>query len=152
LISADGTTTGINVTLQYPGESIAEVPATAASARDIRDQLLAKYPDITIAISGIAMLNNAFAEASQQDMGTLIPLMYLIIIVVLALSLRSLAASMVEPLVITLSIVAAMGFAGFSRIGLTPISFTAPTIIMTLAISDSIHILVSIISSMREGK
>ena len=44
-----------------------------------------------------------------------------------------------------------MGFGGFFKIGLTPPSAQAPTIIMTLAIADSIHILVSMLREMRKG-
>jgi len=44
-----------------------------------------------------------------------------------------------------------MGFAGWAKIGLTPPSAQAPTIIMTLAIADSIHILVTMLREMRKG-
>ena len=44
-----------------------------------------------------------------------------------------------------------MGFAGYVGIKLTPVSITAPTIVLTLAIADSIHILVTQLGLMREG-
>lgn len=46
---------------------------------------------------------------------------------------------------------AAMGFAGYIGIKLTPISITAPTIVLTLATADSIHILVTQLGLMRDG-
>ena len=45
-----------------------------------------------------------------------------------------------------------MGTAGWSGISLTPISANAPTIILTLAVADSIHILVTLFYEMRHGK
>lgn len=44
-----------------------------------------------------------------------------------------------------------MGLAGFAGVGLTPPSAQAPTIIMTLAIADSIHILVTMLKEMQSG-
>ena len=152
LISADAQTTGVNVTIQYPEQSITEVPETAEYARQIRAELLADYPELTIAISGIAMLNNAFAEASTTDMATLVPTMYLVLLVIMILTLRSISASLATLIVIVFASLVAMGFAGYARIAMTPISFVAPTIIMTLAIADSIHVLVSMLTAMREGQ
>jgi len=50
------------------------------------------------------------------------------------------------------SILTGMGLAGWSGILLTPISANAPTIILTLAVADSIHILVTLLYEMRLGK
>ena len=50
------------------------------------------------------------------------------------------------------SILTGMGLAGWSGILLTPISANAPTIILTLAVADSIHILVTLFYEMRHGK
>jgi predicted RND superfamily exporter protein len=53
--------------------------------------------------------------------------------------------------VIMASSLTAMGLAGHFHIMLAPISVTAPIVIMTLAVADSIHILVSMLTSMRDG-
>ena len=53
LISADADTTGINVTLQYPEESLLEVPQAVGVARKIVADLKAEYPELTIALSGV---------------------------------------------------------------------------------------------------
>jgi len=50
-----------------------------------------------------------------------------------------------------LSTMVGMGWAGSVGISLTPISGSAPIIILTLAIADSIHILLSLRTAMREG-
>ncbi len=152
LISPDADTTGINITIQYPEKSIKEVPESVAYVRGLVAQLEKNYPDLTIVLSGVSMLNNAFGEAGQMDVMTLIPLMYLILIVMLAITLRSIGATFVTVLVIGISTLTAMGLAGHFGIKLTPVSITAPTIILTLAIADSIHILVTMLGLMHEGK
>ena len=151
LISKNAATTGINVILQYPEKDLAEVPAAAAYARQIVSGIERDYPDIRIALSGTSMMNNAFAEAAIKDMATLMPLMYLVLLLVALLSLRSAGATLATLVVIILSTMVAIGCAGMMGILLTPVSLMAPTIVLTLAIADSIHILISMRELMRSG-
>ena len=151
LITADGRVTAINVVLQYPEESLTEVPEAVTFARDLRDQLAMEYPGIQFSLTGVSMLNNAFAETGTADLGTLVPLMFAIILVLTLLIMRSVAATVATVTVILLSTMVAMGAAGFVGMPLTPISGSAPIIILTLAIADSIHILTSLRTAMREG-
>ena len=76
LIAPDARTTGINVTLQYPEQSLTEVPKAVGFARGLAEEVRAEYPELHVALSGISMLNNAFAESGQTDAMTLIPIMY----------------------------------------------------------------------------
>lgn len=151
LIARDVEATGVNVTLQYAEKSITEVPEAVGKAREIVADIQGKYPDLKIALTGVSMLNNAFAEAGMQDAGSLTPIMYLILIVIMVLTLRSLSATIATFFVIGFSFILALGLAGYAGILLTPISVMAPTVILTLAIADSIHILISMKSSMRDG-
>lgn len=151
LISPSAQTTGINITLRYPGKSLAEVPQAVAYVRAQIAELNTQHPDLTFALSGISMLNNAFSEAGQQDAETLTPIMYLLLLVLIYISLRSFSGTLGTLLVIAFSTVAAMGIAGHIGIQLTPISITAPTIILTLAIADSIHLLLSFKAARREN-
>ncbi|VAW75232.1 Probable integral membrane protein [hydrothermal vent metagenome] len=151
LIAPDAHSTGVNVTLQYPEQSLTEVPSAVSVARSIVDDIEARYPDIHVALTGISMLNNAFSESGQADAMTLIPFMYLALLVTMALVLRSFWGTLATLLVIAFSTVTAMGVAGYLGYTLDPISLTAPTIILTLAVADSVHLLVSMLSLLREG-
>lgn len=151
LISPTAHVTGVNVTFQFPGEALDEQPISVAKARDIASTIEQKYPGIKVHITGFTMMNNAFFEGSMTDMSTLVPLMYLIMIVLMVIALRSFTATIGTFFVITFSIVVGMGVAGWFGVLLTPPSMSAPTIIMTLAIADSIHILVTLLAEMRKG-
>ncbi len=152
LLARDVGATGINVTLQYPEKSEAEVPEAVAVAREISAKIERKFPDITVAISGVSMLNNAFAEAGVQDSMTLIPSMYLVLLVAMVLALRSMSGTVTTLLVILFSTVIAVGIAGHMGIRLDPISVLATIVIMTLAVADSIHILVTMLTRMGQGR
>ncbi|MDX8410438.1 MAG: MMPL family transporter, partial [Mariprofundaceae bacterium] len=152
LISPPAHVTGVNITINLPGESPAEVPEVVAFVRGMADDIRGKYPDIDIYLSGIVMMNNSFTEASQGDMTTLVPAMYGVIILVMAVLLRSVPGTIATVLVIGFSVLTAMGLTGWAGVQLTPPSASAPTIILTLAVAHSIHILISLFREMRAGK
>ncbi len=150
LIDRDSTVSGVNVTFQMPEKSLDEIPQAVASARALKADIEAKY-DVEVRLAGFVMLSNAFFEASMSDMATLVPLMYLIILLITFVMVRSVSATASTFLIILFSIMTGMGLAGYAGIQLTPPSIASMTIIMTLAVADSIHILMTIMSGMRSG-
>ncbi|MDA7737041.1 MMPL family transporter [Porticoccus sp.] len=151
LVTTNSAVTAINVVLQYPDLNLLEVPEAVRAARDLRQLMEVDFPDIKIHLTGVSMLNNAFSEVGLLDAGTLTPIMFIVILLISWLILRFFAGTVVIFLVVTLSTVVGMGAAGFFGIKLTPISMSASTVILTLAVADSIHILVSFKTLMREG-
>jgi predicted RND superfamily exporter protein len=152
LIAADSRATGINVTLQLPLKTPNEVPEAVAVAREIAAGIEAKYPNISMRISGLAMMDNAFVEASINDITTLVPLMCAMIAVVMLVFLRSFAGTLAAFSVIALSCIAAMGLSGWIGIHISPPSASAPVIILTLAVADSIHFLTIVFREMHHGR
>jgi len=152
LINNNTDITAINITVNLPEKSVQEVPEVAGFIYRMVDEYRAKYPDIDFRLTGIVFMNNAFGESSRRDMKTLVPIMYLLIIVVMAVVLRSFWGTLAVVLVIAFSSMTAMGLAGWLGILLTPISANAPNIILTLAIADSIHVLITLFHEMRAGR
>jgi predicted RND superfamily exporter protein len=151
MIAEDVETTAVNAVFQFPEKELTEVPEAVAKAREIVTQMQQKYPDLTIVLSGASMLNMAFMEAGMADMQTLTPIMYLVLLIIMVVAIRSFSGVVATLVVVLFSMFSAMGLAGYGGIQLTPVSVMAPTIILTLAIADSIHILISMITSMRQG-
>ena len=151
LISKDGSVTAVNITVKLPGEEITEGADVIAFVRDQIAKFEEKYPGINTYESGMIMMSGAFFESSQKDLSTLIPLMFLVIILTILLLTRNISATFSTVVVIFLSIIAAMGMAGWLGIRLTPPSASAPTIITTLAVADSIHVLITMLQNMRRG-
>jgi uncharacterized protein len=150
-ISPDGTTTNVNVTLTLPQKDVSEIPTAMAYARDLADKFRAMHPGARVALTGLVALNSAFFEASMQDLSTLVPAMYGVLLLMMVIFLRSVSGTFATLLVIGLSAATAMGLAGWFGVRLTPPSSVAPTVILTIAIADSIHILVSMFKAMRHG-
>jgi len=152
LISGKGHVTGINVTIQLPDDTTGkEVPEVTAFSRDLVKQVTAENPDLDVYLTGMAIMNNSFPEVSIHDQQTLVPMVFGIIVLTLVLLLRSFVATIGTFLIITFSILTAMGLAGWAGIPLTPPSASSPTIIMTLAVADCVHILVTFLHAMQGG-
>ncbi len=153
LISPRAHVTGVNVTVELPGiDATKENPETVNYVRELRAEFKQTYPDIDIRLSGITMMNQAFPEASQYDMSTLFPLMMVLFMVVLYFWVRGFSGTVTAFIIIVFSIVGAMGMAGWLGIALTPPSFSAIMIIPTMAIADSVHVLMSYLLMMQKGE
>jgi predicted RND superfamily exporter protein len=152
LISPAADVTGVNVTLQLDNKDPQELLAPVAKARELAADIETKYPNIDVRLTGVSMLNNAFMEVGMGDMKKLIPIMYGVLILAMVVLLRSTSGTVATFLVIGFSAAAALGIAGWSRVLLEPVSGLAPTMILTMAVADSIHILVSFFNEMRAGR
>jgi len=152
LISKQSHVTIITTTVQLPAiDPTKEVPEVVSFVRDLKAKYKAKYPDVDIYLSGIVMMNNSFAESSLNDGKNLVPLMFLAIIVMMVLMLKTISGTIATVLVIAGSIAGAMGLAGWAGFYLTGPSASTPTMVMTLAVADCIHILTSQFYEMRRG-
>ena len=152
VISPEGHVTGVNVTIQLPGlDNTKEVPAVAAFAYALADEVRAAHPEIDVHLTGMSIMNNAFPTASKKDMASLVPLMFGVVIVSLGLLLRAVAGTGVTVVVIFMSIAGGMGMAGWLGIPLSPPAASAPTIILTLAVADCVHLLTTFYYNLRHG-
>lgn len=153
LISKNGQATGINVTVQMPRlDEASETPEVANFARKMADEIHASYPDIKIYMTGMVMFNNSFSESSKNDMGFIVPISFGVMLFLIALLVGGFFGTFVTLLVILFSILSAMGLGTYLGMPLSPPSASAPTIILTVAIANCVHILVTFIHDMRLGK
>jgi len=152
LISPTGDVTGVNVTIQLPGiDKTKEVPETVAFVRKLADKTRAANPNIEIRLSGMTMMNNAFAESSQADMKSLVLLSFVLMLITLALLIRGLTGTLGTFFVILFSIMTAMGIGMYIGFPITPPSASTPSIVLTVAIANAVHILVTFLHAMRDG-
>ncbi|MGR9012257.1 MAG: efflux RND transporter permease subunit [Gammaproteobacteria bacterium] len=151
LISKKGHVTGVTVTLQLPGVNPTESVEVATIARNMVTAIEANNPNIRVYLTGMAMMNNAFVESALNDNLTLMPIMYGIVIFLLLLCLYSFTGVITVVLLIVFSVASAMGTAGWIGIFLTSSSAISPTIILTMAVADCVHLLVTFLHNMRLG-
>ncbi|MGI9547850.1 MAG: efflux RND transporter permease subunit, partial [Flavobacteriaceae bacterium] len=149
LINEQGSVTAVNITVRLPGEdSATEIPEVTDFTRQMVEDFKTANPDFEVYTTGLVPLNTAFFEASQRDLA-LIGIMLLIVVFVTLILTRNGFATISTLMVVLLSIMSAVGFVGLSGIKLTPPSSVFPTMILTLAVADSIHILVTMLQKVR---
>ncbi|HDY7578665.1 TPA: MMPL family transporter [Vibrio vulnificus] len=152
LVSEKGDVAVINITMQMPGvDETAEVNEVVAYVEQMLSHYRAEYPDVTIYKAGIIAMNHSFAMAAQNDSATLVPTMLLVILVFLTLMLRSFLSVLATLVVIIGAIVATLGIVGWAGMFLHVASVNVPTLIMTLAVADCVHVIASMRHFMRQG-
>lgn len=150
LVNKEGSVAAINVTVRLPGiDSSKEIPEITGVNRAMIATFEEKHPQFDVYVSGNVPLNTAFFESSQNDLA-LIGIMFLIVIAVTLLLTRNIFATLATLAVVMFSIMSAVGFIGLSGIKLTAPSSVFPTMILTLAVADSIHILVTLLQKFRK--
>lgn len=161
LVSEKADVTAINVLLNLPWiNPSTETPEITDYSRALADSISKKYDHANIHIVGQVPTDNAFAEASIYDLTHLLPLAFLIAVLCIATYmyvasgslLTSFSGTFVTLVVIIASILFAQGLAAWAGLDITTASAAAPTMVLTLAVADSIHILASFFQQMQSGK
>ncbi len=152
IISKAADVTNVSITVQLPGKNpVKELPTVVKKVRALKAEFEAANPDVDVYLAGMVMMNTSFAESSIHDSSTLVPLMFLVVIVTIGLLLKTITGTISTVLIIILSIASTMGLAGWLGFYLTGPSSSAPTMILTLAVADCIHILSTMFYEMRRG-
>ncbi len=99
LVPADGAATGVNVTVQLPGlDTASKVSEVADAARALAAGVRAAHPHLRVEITGVVMMNDAFPRQAKRDVRTLVPAMFVTVVVVLGLLLRAVSGTVVQRL------------------------------------------------------
>ena len=151
LLDKKGSVTALNITVTLPGEELTENAEVAKFVRQMIVDWNKEYPQFKPYLTGNVIFNASFDENFENDMMTLTPLMFLVIIFFLLITTRNLWATLITFLIVLLSMFAGLGLAGWLGITLSGPVFSAPNMIMTLAIANSIHIVSMILQHLRKG-
>lgn len=152
LVSEKGDVTVVNITVQLPEmDKTAEVEEVVSSINAMIDRYQRAYPDVTFHKAGIIAMNHAFMTAAQDDSSTLVPTMLVVILVFLTIMLRSILSVIATLIVIIGSVMATMGISGWAGMYLSTATVNVPTLIMTLAVADCVHVIATMRQSMKKG-
>ncbi|MBV1881294.1 MAG: MMPL family transporter [Pseudomonadales bacterium] len=151
LISKNGKVSNLMITVNLPGQELSETEDIALAVRALAEKYRLQDPSLEIYITGMVMGNYATVEITKADAVSLIPFMGLIIVLSLALLLRSIGGTIATVVVIALTVISAVGLLGWAGSSFSGPSSCAPVVILTIAVADCVHILVSFFFSLRDG-
>lgn len=145
LISADGSVAAISLIFEFNGADALDQSIrddTAHFVFNLLEDYRAQYPELGFHETG-SFFADYYSDHFLQEINThLLPLMLLLMMVLLALLLRSITDLLAASFVVVGSGIITMGVFGWSNMVLEAVAAMGPIVIMTLAVADSVHVIV----------
>ncbi len=94
-------------------------------------------------LTGSALVSHTFKELTQSDMETMVPVLLGAIVLFLLLSFRNKSGLILPFIVIALSVIGTLGFAGWIGIRFNNLTAIVPHILIAISVADAVHILVT---------
>jgi len=151
LISPDGHVAGIALSVVLPENDPSAIPTVDEFSREMAEQWESRWPSLEVRITGGILADMTFAEAADQDLRSLVPLMGLIIVVALAIGLRSIRATVVVMAVVVSAAIAGLGTAMWLGSEINAATAVSPVAIMVLTLASAVHLLIAWIRAGSEG-
>ncbi|MGL1901721.1 MAG: MMPL family transporter [Fibrobacterales bacterium] len=153
MISKKGDITQISLTAIVPPAFPDGFEAIRAGVENLIQEHGAPNNDLEIMLGGTVMLNSTFFEFAMGDFKTMTPLMFLFIIGLLFLTLRS-GWGTILPLIVLVSsfLFPILLFVGALNFSLTNLTMNTIQILTAVAIADSVHVLSVFYKELRKGE
>ena len=151
LVSHDRRVAGLVINFALPENPDAAVIEITDYLDALLDEARTSHPDTAYYLTGDVVMNRAFAEATQGDLETLAPIVFLIIVVTAAVMLRSVLGTLTLVVVLVFVINTTMGFAGWTGTVFNPANSGVPIIVMTVAVAHSVHMVTATLAGMIRG-
>ena len=151
LVSHDGRVAGLVINFALPENPDAAVVEITGYLDALLEEARTSHPDVAYYLTGDVVMNRAFAEATQDDLETLAPIVFLIIVVTATVLLRSVLGTLALVVVLVFVINTTMGFAGWIGTVFNPANSGVPIIVMTVAVAHSVHIVTAALAGMSRG-
>ncbi len=140
ILSPDGHVAGVSVTVTLD-EQNREAPRITSAARSMAEEFEQRYPDIEFMLTGTVVFSQATEEATEQALSTILPLAFVVMLICLLLILRHVLFTGLVVMVVSFSILIALGLSVWLGMEFSPVVGMAPSMILTLAVADCIHML-----------
>ena len=154
LVSETADVAAINITFDFGGQDVlsqVERDAVAAQVLKLLKQYRVEYPDIDFRASG-GFFVDYYADVYLAKVSELLtPMMVLVMVVLLAILLRSFSGVFMAVVVVIFSGTITMGIFGWAEMLLEAVAILSPIVVMTLAVADSVHVIVGAQSALGQG-
>lgn len=151
LVKDGSPVTGVNVTIAVPKDVPRASIGITAAAEKLMADAAERFPEVTLRLTGVVPLNNAFLVAALKDVSLLVPAMLLIIVITMALLLKSFTLMLAVTIVVVFSSLSTVGILSWCNYEVAGPVTMLPLIVLILAVADCIHILTTIQRLMSKG-
>ena len=151
LVAHDGRVAGLVINFALPENPDAAVVEITDHLDALVVEARASHPDLAYYLTGDVVMTRAFAEATQDDLETLAPIVFLIIGVATAVLLRSILGTLALVVTVAFVINITLGFAGWIGTVFNPANSGVPIIVMTVVVAHSVHVVTATLAGMSRG-
>ena len=151
LVAHDGRVAGLAISFALPENPDAAVVEITDHLDGLLDEARASHPGIAYHLTGDVVMNRAFTDATQDDLRTLTPIVFLVIVAAAAVLLRSVLGTLALVVALMFVINTTMGFAGWIGTVFNPANSGVAIIVMTVAVAHSVHVVTGVLAGMRRG-
>ena len=151
LVSVDGRVGGLVINFFLPDELDVAVVEITDYLNAVLDEARASNADIGYYLTGDVVMNRAFADATQDDLRRLMPIVFMVIVAVAAILLRSVLGTLAIVAVVLFVINTTMGLAGWLGTAFSPTKAGVPIIVMAVTVAYTVHIVAMALLRLSQG-
>ena len=151
IVSHEGHVGGVLINFVLPDEPDKAIVEITDHLNEVLDHAHAINPDIDFHMTGSIVMNRAFADATKDDLLRLSPIVFMVIVAVAVLLLRSVFCTLAIMIMTLFVISTATGYAGWMGTVFSPGNAGMPIIVMTVTVAHSIHIVTGVLAALRRG-
>ena len=151
LVSRDGRVAAVVVDFVLADNPDQQVIEITDALQGILGHARTSHPDLGYYTTGFVVQNRAFSQATQDDNETLLPIVFVVIVGLAVILLRSVAGTVAIVAIVMFAVTSTMGTAGWSGVVISPTNAGIPVIVMVIAIADSIHIITNVLQGLQRG-
>ena len=151
LVSPDGRVAGLAINFVMGDDPDQAVKELTDYLDIMLEDARENTPDVDFYLTGDVVMNRAFADATQDDLETLLPIVFVLIVVTSTLLLRSFLGTGIIVVMIGFVITTTMGFAGWFHTVFSPVNSGVPIIVMAISVAQAVHIITHTLTGIRDG-
>ena len=151
LVSRDGSVGGVVINFFLPDPMDAAVVEITDYLNALLDEARAGHPDIDYYLTGDVVMHRAFADATQDDLRRLMPIVFVVIVTAAAILLRSVPGTLAIVIVLMFVVNTTLGLAGWLRTEFSPTNAGVPIIVMAITVAYAVHIVSITLLRMSQG-
>ena len=151
VVSHDGRVGGLAINFVLPENLDAAVIEITDYLNGLLDETHARHPEIDFYLTGDVVMHRAFANATEDDIRTLAPIMFFVIVAATAFLLRSVFGTLAIVGMLVFVVNTTMGFAGWIGTVFSPTNAGVPLIVMAVTVAHSVHIVSAALLGISRG-
>ncbi len=152
LVSPDGRVAGLAVNFVLGDNPDLAVIELTDYLDGMLDDARAANGEVDFYLTGDVVMNRAFADATRDDLETLLPIVFVLIVITSTLLMRSLLGAGIIVVMIGFVISTTMGLAGWFHTVFSPVNSGVPIIVMAISVAQAVHIITHSLSGIRRGE